>query len=170
VYIYCNYKEQDQSATNLIASLLRQLVEVNRDLSDQVTALHKSHESKQTRPSLSEFSNVLESEVTRFSKVFFVVDALDEYNEIDGSRHHLLDELRKIESHIFLLVTSRDIGTIKQDMGDAMRLEIRARDEDIQIYLQARIQSERRLRKLTETDEILQRDIITTIAEKAQGM
>ena len=77
-YIYCNYKEQNQTAINLVASLLQQLVQGQSVISNDIIAIYRRHSRKQTRPSFAEYSELLESEAHRFSKVFIVIDALDE--------------------------------------------------------------------------------------------
>jgi hypothetical protein len=169
-YIYCNYKEPDQTAINLVGAIVRQLVQQRSELSEQITDLRRSHSTKQTRPSLDEYSRCLQSEISRFPKVFIVIDALDECIESNGTRRVLLDEFQKLQSHVHLLVTSRLIVSIEQDFADALRLEICASDEDIRRYLEGRIGKEDRLKRLIKADLILQNSLIDTIVENAKGM
>jgi hypothetical protein len=49
-------------------------------------------------------------------------------------------------------------------------LEIRASDEDIEIYLQERIEEEIKLKRFIEKDPSLQGAIISTIVESVNGM
>jgi len=59
-YIYCNFRRQDeQKAEDLLASLLKQLTQVQSSLPDSVKSLHDSHKDKRTRPSFDEISRTL---------------------------------------------------------------------------------------------------------------
>ncbi|KAH0536690.1 hypothetical protein FGG08_006456 [Glutinoglossum americanum] len=170
-YIYCSYKEQeDQTVVNLIASLLQQLVQRNPIISDEVMSLHRSHIRKRTRPKLDEYSSLLQSEVCRFSKVFIVIDALDECPESKRTRDNFLVEVRKLQPRIHLLVTSRHVSTIEREFEKSARVEIRASDEDVKRYLEGRVKTEGRLVRHVKADPALQDTIVNTIAEKAKGI
>jgi hypothetical protein len=170
-YIYCSYKERyDQTSVNLIASLLQQLVQRNSVIPDEIVSLYHRHINKQTRPTLAEWSELLRSEVHRLSKVFIIVDALDECSEGDGTRDSFLSEILKLQPSIRLLVTSRHILTIEREFEKAARIEILANDEDVRKYVEGRIETERRLSRHIKADPTLQDTIISTIVEKAKGM
>ena len=77
-YLYCDYKASDQTAVNLIASLLQQIVQSETKLLDGINALYEEHRRKQTRPSLADFTRLLQKEAQQFSRVFIVIDAVDE--------------------------------------------------------------------------------------------
>ena len=74
-YIYCNFKRKDdQKAEDLLASLLTQKwpsLDIVKDLYDR-------HRDKRTRPPLEEISRALQSVATVYSRIFIIVDALDE--------------------------------------------------------------------------------------------
>lgn len=170
-YIYCSYKEQkDQTAVNLIASLLQQLVQRDPVVSDDIISLYRLHTQKQTRPTLGELSKLLQLELRRLSKVFIVIDALDECPESNRNREIFLTEIRKLQPTIHLLITSRHISTIEREFENEVRVEIRASDRDIRRYLEGRIESEGRLVRLVKTDSALQATIANTIVENAKGM
>lgn len=92
-YIYCNYKEPNLTAVNLVANMLLQLLRENTEISPEIITLYDTHSKQHTRPSLAECSKLLKSEVRRLSKCFIVVDALDECP--DDIRESLLLELKK---------------------------------------------------------------------------
>ena len=170
-YIYCSYKEQEhQTAVNLIASLLQQLVQRNPVISNDVVSLYHHHNMKQTRPTLDELSKLLQSEVRRISKVFIVIDALDECPEGNRTRESFLTEIRKLQPTIYLLVTSRHILAIEREFEQAARIDIYASGEDVKKYLKYRIESEGRLVRLVKPDPALQAAIVNTIVENAKGM
>jgi len=170
-YIYCSYKEQeDQTAANLIASLLQQLVQRKSIVSEDVASLYLRHVSARTRPTLGEWSKLLQSEVHRFSKVFIVVDALDECSGSNGTRDSFLIEIQKLQPRIHLLVTSRLIPNVEHTFETAIRMDICASREDIRRYLNGRINREHRVAGPTKDNPDLREEIINTIAEKAEGM
>src|SRR5882672_9098600 len=82
-FIYCNHKEQAKhTVRELIASILKQLVQDHPAISEWAKALYDRHNSKATYPSLKELTEALRMEVGRYSRVFVIVDALDELDEI----------------------------------------------------------------------------------------
>ena len=111
--IYCNYKEQiEQTVSNLVASLLKQIVQDRYGASDNVKSLYELHNHQSTRPTLDELTTALKSEIGAYSKVFIVIDALDEYPEDNGIRLNLLKALRSLVGTVNLMVTSRDLSSI----------------------------------------------------------
>ena len=170
-YLYCNYKERDaQTTSNLVASLLRQLLQQQSDLPDAVTSSYKNHLRKGTRPMLTELSSLLLLVVKKTSDVFIIIDALDEYIEEDGSRDKFLTEIKKLEPSIHLLITSRWVPSIELEFEHSVRLDIRARDEDITKYLTERIHETTRLKTHVEADPSLLDTIVNTLVENCQGM
>ena len=138
--IYCNYKEQsEQTVTNLIASLLKQIVQDLGSTLDNVTPLYTHNKGQCTRPTLDELTKVLETEFGTYSKVFIVVDALDECREEDGTRERLLKALRSLTGNVNLMVTSRNLPSIAREFEGKKQLTIRANDQDIKIYINGRI-------------------------------
>jgi len=168
-YIYCSYKEPNQTAINLIGSLLRQLIHAQSTIPDDIVRLYRYHLHQQTRPRLAEYSKLLQSEVRRFSKAFIIIDALDECSESDGIRG-LLPEVQKLLPDIYLLVTSRHIGNIERGFEGVNRLEIRASDADVKDYLNARIEQDPQLARHIKADPTLRYTILNTIIQKTNGM
>lgn len=167
-YIYCIYKEKDeQTDVNLISSVLQQLIQSHGFISDQLSLLYNHHVKRQTRPSLVEWSDLLQSEVRRHSRTYIIVDALDECSE--GARDIFLDEIRKLPN-ANLLVTSRPNLIIEHDFEGTASIEIRASEEDVRKYLECRISKERRLLRHVKEDPTLLDTIASTIVERAKGM
>jgi hypothetical protein len=149
---------------------LQQLLQRKLAISDDIVSLYRHHSKKQTRPRLDELSKLLQSEVRCLSKVFFVIDALDECPESNGIRDGFITEIQKLQPITHLLITSRHISTIEHEFEQAARVEIRASDEDVKKYLECRIESESRLVRLVKGDSALQAAISNTIVENAKGM
>ena len=146
--LYLSYRDQEeQSAKNLIGSLLRQVAHRKRPLSDDVMALYHHHTLKGSRPTITELSNLLNSEITRLSEVFILVDAMDECSVNNYTREELLTALQRLLEmpNIRLMITSRPVASINTYLQGMAHLEIRAADEDIRKYIEDRIPKERRL-------------------------
>lgn len=80
--IYCNYKEQTvQTVSELVASLLKQMVQDQPVISDRIKSLYEHHFVRNTQPTHEEFIKALQSEIGIYTKVFIVVDTLDEFLE-----------------------------------------------------------------------------------------
>ncbi|KAJ6790264.1 hypothetical protein PWT90_06580 [Aphanocladium album] len=169
-YIYCDFRRTDgQRAGELLASLLKQLVGCWSTMPETVKTLYDSHKSNSTRPSIEELSSALQSVVSLFSKVFIVVDALD---ECPGAREHrprFLDELSKLQtktqSNYF--ATSRYIPEVEAELESTMHLDIRATKDDVRNYLDHHMMPQR---VVLRENKQLQEDIKREIVEIVDGM
>ncbi len=171
--LYLSYGDQEeQSAKNLIGSLVRQVAHGKRTLSDEVIGLYRDHAFKACRPTISELSNLLHSEITGLSEVFILVDAMDECSNNNYTREDLLTTLQSLLEmpNVRLLITSRPVASIDAHLQGMAYLEIRAANEDIRRYIENRIPKERRLIPYVRGDDAFQVSIIDTIIAKAQGM
>lgn len=141
-YIYCNFKIQDeQKIDDLLASVLKQLAESLLYLPESIKDLYNRHRVKRTRPSINEMLTVLQSVILLYSRIFIVVDALDECQESSGCRARLISELFNLQrsngANIF--TTSRFIPDIMDKFKGSREVEIRAHDEDVRKYLKSQI-------------------------------
>jgi hypothetical protein len=132
--------------------------------------MYHAHVHNGTRPSLEEFAKLLNSEAQWFSKVFVVIDALDECTENNNTRDVLLREMKKRLPRLQLLVTLRPHVTNIPTNFETRTLEIYAKDEDIRIYLESKITTLRRLKLYIETHPALRDEVINAIAKKVRGM
>ena len=169
-YIYCNFRRQDeQKISDLLASLLKQLVESQPSLLGSVKTLYGRHKDRRTRPSLDEISGVLQSVAATYSRVFIIVDALDECQISDGCRQRFLAGLFNLHAKCGanLFVTSRPISSIEKEFKGNPMLEIRASDEDVRIYLEGHMF---RLPGFVVRSPDLQEEIKTDIVKAVNGM
>ncbi|KAJ7364164.1 ankyrin repeat-containing domain protein [Mycena albidolilacea] len=167
--MYLNHKEtQIQTPSNLLAALWRQLVfDKPTSVDSMGQKLYRQHFEKGTRPSLEEIHGLLCSVVAKWSRVFIVVDALDEYPE--DERMILLKRLTTMGSTVNVMLTSRPHITLPS-LRYTTNLEIRAPDEDIRKYVDQRIQAHSRLSLHVQTSPELREQIITTILKSVDGM
>jgi ankyrin repeat protein len=137
-YLYCDFRRREkQKAEDLLASLLKQLSQGWSTLPDGVKVLYDRHKTKRTRPSLGEILGALQSVAAIYSRVFIVVDALDECQVSDGCRSRLLSEIFNIQVKCgaSVFATSRFIPEIIEKFHHCTSLEICASDEDVWKYL-----------------------------------
>lgn len=137
-YVYCDFRRyHEQKAEDLLSSLLKQLSQRRSSLPDPMRSLYDEHRRNRTRPSVGDISTTLQSVATMYSRVFIVIDALDECRHAGGQRAQLLrtvfDLRDKIQVNVF--VTSRPIRQIEERFLEDTTIEIRATSEDVQSYL-----------------------------------
>ncbi|KAF7345597.1 ANK-REP-REGION domain-containing protein [Mycena venus] len=169
--VYLNHKErEEQSPSNLLASLWRQLV-FKRPISPAIHQLYENHHEPNTRPSINDDFTVLGSAITEYSKVYIVIDALDEY--LEKERDILLLHLFRLDpTRVNLLLTSRPHIKI-QDVGSKwvqQTLEIRATAGDVRLLVDARISQSRQLSKHIQSRPELRKEIETGIVRSNGGM
>ena len=77
--MYCNYKRREEQKTaDLTAALIKQLIQGNHLALGSVEAMYSSHKDRRTTPSTKELVDTLTSVTSLYSRVYIVVDALDE--------------------------------------------------------------------------------------------
>jgi hypothetical protein len=167
--IYLSHKEaNDQTPSKLLAALWRQLV-YGRDVGSIAKNLYARHQEKGTALSLKEVLEVLSSSLAEFSKVFVVVDAIDEYP--DDQRWILLKHLAELmDSSMNLMVTSRPHVLADPALLHVQILEIRAMPEDIRKYVDAQIDLSPRLPKHMQKKPQLRENIHKKIIDTVDGM
>ena len=165
--LFCNYRDRAaQSAEIFMANLLKQVIQQNQSFSKAIRDTYNKR--KNGRPEFAELATLFSHEIGRFSKVFVLIDALDETSEHEDIRRLVLPELQKLS--INLLVTSRYEKAIEQRLGEVQRLDVWATAADIQTYIKARIPSEYLLKRHIQADPTLEETIVNKVIEKSQGM
>ena len=140
-FIYCNFqKHQEQTDVGLLAAILKQLVQSNDNCDERMKVLYNCHMRYGTRPSFPELLEIVEHVISEYSRVFIIIDALDECQK--DVRDTLVDELRKLqhEHNVMLMASSRFVDNIPPTFLNAPQVVIRARNEDVESYLDSKIQ------------------------------
>lgn len=169
-YLYCNFqRQQEQKPADLIASLLKQLIQRQPSVLKVVKSLYNQHKPRQTRPSLDELRNTLHQVAANYQKTFIIIDALDECQASPDGREMFLREIFDLQSNTNanIFATSRFIQEIERRFNRSIRLEIRAKDTDVQKYLHEKLQN---CSSLISDDNSLQEEIKTKIAKAVDGM
>ena len=169
-YVYCNYKAQEEQGTNnLLAAILKQLVQARSSLMEPVERLYAQHVNQGTRPSVDDIFNALLDVLVKFSAVYVVIDAVDECRDSDGTRRLFLAKLQDLQAKtdLRIMVTSRMIPDIINEFKTALRLEVRASDEDVKRFVAGQVQ---RLPRCIQRDAALQKMVQDKITEAVSGM
>lgn len=170
-FVYFNYKQNvdKQNVDNLLSSLLKQLSQERPSLPESVKALHDQHRNKRTRPSIDELSRALQSVAAMCSRVFIIIDALDECQESDGCRARFLSEIFTLQAKTKanLFATSRHISNIEKKFEGSTLLDVRASEEDVRRYLDDAVL---RLPGFVTRSLELQEEIKAAIVKAVDGM
>jgi hypothetical protein len=165
---YLNHKETEiQSPPNLLASLWRQLV-FKKPIPSEIKALYAQHREKHTRPTPNQLLDQLSALVARYSKVFFIIDALDEYPE--EQRYSLLKSILSIEPRVNLMFTCRPHISSPTSLTGMQIMEIRATESDIRSYVENQIKKSSRLSKHLASRPELKEEIHQQVVCGVDGM
>ncbi|KAL8827623.1 MAG: hypothetical protein Q9191_003073 [Dirinaria sp. TL-2023a] len=173
LFVYNDYKDQQsQSAANIVGALLQQILLRGGNISKDVMIVYEEHQGGRTQPALDKLCKVLCGEVQKLSRVFLVVDALDEFHADSGDRSPLIALFKNLlkEQSPRLMITSRHNASIERNLPNAVHVEIRASDEDIRQYLESQLIGPASARFRVKLDTTLQQSIIETLANNAKGM
>lgn len=166
-YVFCNFKRTaEQTVEGLLSSLLKQLSERKPSLPKEVEFLYNTHKTKRTRPSIHELSENLQSVIDAYSKVYLVIDALDECQISNDTRDKFLSVLFRIQSKTYtnILATSRFNLDVQDRFGQSVVLEIRASEDDIQRYISENmVHLPPFIQKSPQLEEAIQTDISNAV-------
>ncbi|KAH6908183.1 hypothetical protein BKA70DRAFT_292500 [Coprinopsis sp. MPI-PUGE-AT-0042] len=126
-FVYCRYTEP-MKVRDIIAALVRQLLERFPHLLPVVEPMYAKHNLEKTKPTQSELINVIRDIYSRFRIAFLFIDGLDEalYDE----QFDLLDTLKSVRANVF--ITSRPLVRLKDVLPNVEFFDIAARGEDIE--------------------------------------
>jgi hypothetical protein len=138
-FIYCDYKDRAaQTLPELVASLLKQFIQRRPTISQSAWSLYCEHYPQATRPNLGELREKLRKQVEEYSKIFVIIDGLDEL--VEQHRHRLIKEVQSMANTVKLMVTSRSLPSIEQIfLGKQRILDICASEQDVKKYVKDRI-------------------------------
>lgn len=156
----------------MLVNLLKQLSQTRPSVPGSLKMLYEKYRNRAVRPSLGEVSEALQAVSKEFSRVFLVIDALDECRTSDGCREMLLEEIFKVQagSSANVFATSRPIpeitGKFNGRQGNTL-LKVCARAGDVQRYVESNMF---RLPGFVRNSLVLQQEIGTRISQLVDGM
>lgn len=137
-YIYCKFRRQsEQAVTDITLSLLKQLAQGRPSLPNTVKDLYERYEQDRRRPSNDEVSGALGIVISFYSRVFVIIDALDECQVSSSTRSKLISDIFNIQQkhETNFLATSRFIPDITASFKYCATLEICANKADVKKYV-----------------------------------
>lgn len=172
-FVYCDFKTRHK-LEDLLASLVKQLSQQSEEFPECVVRLYGCHKHMNTRPSVAELSETLKIVAkSYYSKVFIVIDAIDECSTKDNTRTKFSKAMTNLQDApdvtVNIMVTSRHLPSVKNMFGghDSTQIEIKANSEDVGAYLDAQMVE---LPDFATENPKLLRDIKTVILETVAGM
>ena len=161
-YFYFDTQDQEhQTAENVFASLLKQLVLRSKYESPTVNNMYDRHIACNTMPDFNEFLASIKSVCKLLSETFIVLDALDEAE--DHCRRKVLTGLSSIFDHVKILATGRPYIAELQYFKFSSNIGIQANDDDLRRYLESELME----KELTEN---LKEMIVTKLLMKTNGL
>ena len=141
-HLYFNYRDQDDQTTEKsIASLLKQLAVADHGTLKPILELYRKLKSQDRRPQLQDLEQIFRLACQNVSRVFVVVDALDECSV--KYRKRFLQSLSTLQSSrsMSVLLTSRSYDDYVNELfGSCPRIKIQARDSDLRNYISNEIE------------------------------
>jgi len=172
VGLYCDFlAQQEQSTTNILGAMLKQLV--NRGgIPEHVRRAFQKAKKKFGCQGLllSDMLDILKKAIASLPQVFIYIDGLDE--SPPGSRRELLDSLREIiraSSNTRVYITGRPHidDEIVKFFREAIWIHLSPTHGDIKSYLEMRLDSDTDPNAM---DDELRADIMRIIPEKISEM
>ncbi|PHH74640.1 hypothetical protein CDD80_2945 [Ophiocordyceps camponoti-rufipedis] len=137
-FVYCDFKRQhEQTYEHILRSLLKQLVQGQSSIPDVVKRLYQGFRKPHDPPPLTDILEALKTVVCIYSRVFILIDALDELKYPT----EILAQLRSLQSEtrVKLLITSRSTDELRELFKEDMTMEISAHSEDVETFLDSQM-------------------------------
>ena len=174
-FYYCDYADQNTLTTKgIIGSLVQQLLtdsELPREIADHIVTVFNEDEYSPTRRELYELFRMTLSLIPR---VFLVIDGLDECEK--NACHEVLSIINWILEItgcvVKIYISSQSDVQILHALATSSRISLSTSilSSDIESYVTSATQELIQERQLLIQDPALEREIITALKEKADGM
>ncbi|KAK8009136.1 ankyrin repeat-containing domain protein [Apiospora marii] len=135
-WVYCEHvRITQQSRQYILEVFTRQLLARNTSICDEIKS-----DLEVPMPLLNDRKRLLNSALSRFTRSFLILDALDEYSQSPAEKHLLASMLRELaeecqSSNVHICITSReDIGVwdlLSRSAIKTTHLPVRASEHDI---------------------------------------
>lgn len=174
-YTYFDFTDQiRQKPISILANLLKQLASQIQEQPLELEKLYDKLKPENETPMLKDLQSALLAISKAFSRVFLIFDALDECNE-DTQRKTLLPLFLKLsqpDTGISTFLTSRPHPEdIRDSFQGTAQIELKARDEDMEIYIEEKIDENPRSRRIIgQKNSQSKNKIISDLTDCAKGM
>lgn len=172
---YFSYEDpKDQTAEKVVKSLLKQLTCLLDRVPKELETEYDQWTKRRLIPTRERFLSLLRQCLSQFTIVYIFLDGFDECRETE--RPYMIALIRSLPtSQVRLFITARSHllvdpniradTQLREWMGTPKVIEIKASEEDIQIYLGARLAKEAKALAKSTKDVIM-----TKICQQANGL
>jgi hypothetical protein len=173
LFIYCTINAT-YTVETLFKSLLGQLLRHIPEVSPECVKSLRKYCRSNGEILFDDIKKLFISEIKRLgmTRVFIAVDGFDEIQSKNVQHDTLVNLHRLTSSHssIRLVLVSRLLPLIEHMTRTAMKVEIFAQDQDIEIFISAQINQSIFLQHLIQEEPSLQEEIVQAVTEHAAGM
>lgn len=154
------------SVTDILASFIKQLAERHPNVLPFIENVYQYHLKDATRPIEQEWLELLQTLIPLFSKVYIIIDALDEFP--DDTRDEFLNALISLQTS--LLITSRPSNAFSL-LSDIEYIHIGdENEEDIERFIHQRFRESSNLTSLLRKKDQILKEICTKLKEISKSM
>jgi hypothetical protein len=166
--VICAYVRYSENYTlqDIVAGLVNQLVRVHDGALEHIEPYYRSSMEEETPYEVSELFEILKKIARPPTKVFVVIDGLDEAGE--EVKDGLLETLP--HTGVNLLIFSRPLDKYTHRTPDALFVSIQARTEDIALCVAEYVKRSSRLQAIVGGKPDLIQRLCDAIKDKANGM
>ncbi|OTA89984.1 hypothetical protein M434DRAFT_33979 [Hypoxylon sp. CO27-5] len=172
-FVYCDYRQrQDQKASILLGNIWAQLFRQRGPSATEIEQLFGEIMARfDFTPTRTLITNMIRDELTNgnLDRTYIVVDALDECTD-ENERNGFIDSLRSLQPLVNVLVTSRTTYLDNGEFSDVRTFRFIPTDEDMSIYVNARIRESKKMSGYVGRRPELSDDIRRIVVERANGM
>lgn len=168
IYFYCDFKDSaKQNSVNIYGSLISQLIEKATEIPDEVDALYSKCNNRPA--ALKHLKNVFSGLIRSLSKVFIIIDGLDECTDRANFLDGLLELRNRPTGNTNVLITSRNDPATRLALSNVPNLTMEAKNvgADIELYVKSEIERRVKLRRLKPE---MKAEITTRLVDGANGM
>lgn len=166
--IYLRYNEPEQTLENILGSILEQLAQDHKSTPQILRDLYESQRERNTPPRLDDIFSALTQIIQGYDELVLVLDALDECTE--QLRWDLTERIMSLQPKVRLLITSRYLDAIEDELGGFDRFEIKANRADVELFIDYQIRRNRNLKRLIDRSPSLRQDIKEAVVKTAENM
>ncbi|KAI7779320.1 hypothetical protein LA080_000991 [Diaporthe eres] len=163
-YVFCNYQRHRENMCEiLLRSLLRMVLEQTQEISDEI----QRWPTRNKEISIDEMIEHLRLSIKGCSRVFFMVDALDELDVFQDLVSYLFDLQKAVGVNLYF--TSRRIPHIRMLFDKTMIVPIKATEHDVGVYIEHQMKKPN-VPSFVRSNQALQEEIKKTVVNAVGEM
>jgi len=166
LFCYFDYKNgEDQLLEKVAASFLKQLLCADNYIPKHVAALYDDCTKQGSRDlDFKSLTELLGTCSSRFSKIYVVLDALDEYQHTQKKLVSFLSKLRDSKSTCYKIIstTRPHLEDLADDLKAIATFEIAPCNPDLKFYINSRLEDE------WQHDEDLKSRVVQALTEQQE--